>query len=179
MAVIADAADEWPGEVEAVVVPSDRDRHLPAGRGRVARHRLDSHPGPARHGQRGPVRTAAAQRDVDVLMAGPARLRPAGAARQLGALDHHGYRPGHGTRPAGGAPRRGRRRVLVVGAPHQVADLVVHVLGPPQRDPHRGTAAVDVPGALQPAARLGVVKTQAQVHPVPGGRPHHGEGSGA
>ena len=80
VAVIADAAHERPGEVEAVLVPPDRDRHLPAGRGRVPWHRLDGHPGLVRHGQRGPVLAVAAQRDVDVLIAPSVRLRPAGAA---------------------------------------------------------------------------------------------------
>src|SRR5439155_167057 len=73
-------ADVRPGEVEAVVVPPDRSRHLPASGGRVPGHRVDGHPGSARHGQRGPVLAAAAQCDVDVLMAPAVRLRSAGAA---------------------------------------------------------------------------------------------------
>ena len=84
--------------------------------------------------------------------------------------------PSHGTRPTGRTARRGRCRVLLVGASHQAADLVVDVFGPPQREPHRGASAADALGALQSAARLSVVQPQAQVHPVLRGGPHHGEG---
>src|SRR5262249_27340148 len=81
--------------------------------------------------------------------------------------------PEFGRWAPGGPPCRGRRSILLIGAPQPAEHFGVDVLGPGQRDPDGGGA--DVPRGEQAASGAFVLKPQAEVHAALGRRLAHGE----
>jgi hypothetical protein len=157
------AAHIRPAEVQATGIAPHGDRHLPVRRRRITGHRLGGQPGFARNQQRGPLLALGAQGDMNVVVL-PGRVRRAGEPGQAGGLDHDGERPEHRRRAPDGTPRRGRCRVLGVGAPQPAQYFGIDVLGPGQGDPHGGGA--EVPGGEQATAGALVLQPPAEVHPL-------------